>query len=64
LPQIAAKGSQHFKIYKEIHGDSTSSYVRRLSSEERVNELAVMLSGARPSESALRNAADLLASGQ
>lgn len=60
LPQIAGKGSRHFQIYKEVNQDLTVSRVRALSQEERVLELAKMLSGASPSESAINNARELI----
>lgn len=61
LPQIAAKGKQHYKLIKEIEGDSTRSTVKQLSLVGRVHELATMMSGEHPSETALRNAQELLA---
>lgn len=61
LPQIAAKGNQHFKLIKEIEGNSTRSTVKQLSPVGRVHELATMMSGEHPSETALRNAQELLA---
>ena len=61
LPQIAAKGNNHFQVYKEIKGNKTTSFVSKLTHEERVRELAKMLSGDDPSESAMKNAAELIA---
>ena len=60
LPQIAAKGKHHYKVYKETEGDSTSSNLILLSKEERVEEIATMLSGADISASALKHAKELL----
>ncbi|MEM6631610.1 MAG: DNA repair protein RecN [Bacteroidota bacterium] len=60
LPQIAAKGNQHFKLIKEIEGNSTKSTVKQLSLVGRVHELATMMSGEHPSETALRNAQEML----
>lgn len=60
LPQIAGKGHQHFMIRKQIQGDTTVSSVHQLSREERINELAKMISGEDPTESALRNATELI----
>ena len=60
LPQIAAKGNHHFQVYKEIKGNKTTSFVSRLSHNERVRELAKMLSGDDPTESAMKNAAELI----
>ncbi|MFN8397814.1 MAG: DNA repair protein RecN [Bacteroidia bacterium] len=62
LPQIAAKGSHHFKIYKESTQDKTVSRVSSLDEDGRIMELAHMLSGADPSESAIRNAKELITS--
>ncbi len=61
LPQIAAKGNQHFKLIKEIEGNQTRSTIKQLSMVGRVHELATMMSGEHPSETALRNAQELLA---
>ncbi|RAV28227.1 DNA repair protein RecN [Sinomicrobium soli] len=60
LPQIAAKGGRHFKIYKEESGETTSTEIRELGGEERVREIAEMLSGKNISESALSHARELL----
>ncbi len=60
LPQIAGKGHQHFMIRKQIQGETTVSSVHQLSREERINELAKMISGEDPTESALRNATELI----
>ena len=60
LPQIAAKGNQHFKLIKEIEGNTTTSTVKQLSLVGRVHELATMMSGEHPSETALRNAQEML----
>lgn len=61
LPQIAAKGDAHFLVYKEFEGESgAKSLLRRLSSNERVMEIARMLSGAELSEAAINNAKFLL----
>jgi len=61
LPQIAAKGHQHFFIRKKIKGDRTVSSVAPLSHEDRVKVIAQMLSGEQPTDSALRNAEELMA---
>ena len=60
LPQIAAKGKAHYKVYKEDTDDATNSHIRQLSEEERINEIAVMLSGSTLTEAALNNAKALL----
>jgi len=60
LPQIAAKGDEHFKVFKSTTGEYTQSELKHLSPEERVNEIAEMLSGKDISESALTHAKALL----
>ncbi len=60
LPQIAAKGETHFRVSKSTIGDATLSELKLLSEEERVIEIAQMLSGAVVSESALNHAKALL----
>jgi DNA repair protein RecN (Recombination protein N) len=60
LPQIAAKGNVHYKVFKSIQGESTISELKLLSSEERIVEIAEMLSGKDISDSALNHAKALL----
>lgn len=60
LPQIAARGRAHYKVYKEDNEVETNSHIRRLTDDERVEELAHMLSGATLTEAALNNARALL----
>lgn len=60
LPQVAAKGTAHYKVYKEDDDHSTHTYIRRLTDSERVDELAVMLSGSKVDEAAIANARSLL----
>ena len=60
LPQIACKGISHYEVYKYIKGNKTNSNIRRLNNEERVTEIAKMLSGEKPSAVALQNAKELL----
>lgn len=60
LPQIASKGESHYKVYKEEDGDKVISHIVKLTADERVNEIAQMLSGKNPSEAAIQNAKDLL----
>ncbi|MEN2488355.1 DNA repair protein RecN [Flavobacterium sp. B11] len=60
LPQIAAKGDSHFKVSKSTIGDDTQSELKLLSHNERVTEIAQMLSGANISDSALNHAKELL----
>lgn len=60
LPQIAAKGKSHFKVFKTVQDEKTISELKLLSSEERIVEIAEMLSGKDISESALNHAKALL----
>lgn len=60
LPQVASKGNQHYKVYKTEEGDGTQTQMKRLSSEERVIELAAMLGGNNISDSAMAHARQLL----
>ena len=60
LPQIAAKGQSHFKVYKEDIGETTVTALKKLSNEERVVEIAQMLGGKEVSDSAVAHAQQLL----
>ena len=60
LPQIAGKGAQHYKVFKTIQGDTTVSELKLLSDNERVREIAEMLSGKDITDSALNHARALL----
>ncbi len=60
LPQIAAKGRHHYKVYKEETSEGTVSHTRRLTDEERIGEIAQMLSGSDISDAAIKNAIELL----
>ena len=60
LPQIAAKGSHHYKVLKEETDEGTISRMTELNPKERVEEIAQMLSGSDISEAALANAKELL----
>jgi DNA repair protein RecN (Recombination protein N) len=60
LPQIAAKGNNHFKVYKETTGDATQTKIIKLSQEERIVELSAMLGGKEKQESATVHAKALL----
>ncbi|WKL48495.1 DNA repair protein RecN [Flavobacterium pectinovorum] len=60
LPQIAAKGDSHFKVFKSTVADATQSELKLLSPDERITEIAQMLSGANISDSALNHAKELL----
>ena len=60
LPQIAAKGDYHYKVFKSTQGENTISELKLLSKEERILEIAEMLSGKEISDSALNHAKALL----
>ncbi|RKS50757.1 DNA replication and repair protein RecN [Gillisia mitskevichiae] len=60
LPQIAGKGSKHFKIFKEDIGETTVTKIEELALEDRIVELAMMLGGNTKSESAMAHAKALL----
>ncbi|WP_448520198.1 DNA repair protein RecN [Rhodoflexus sp.] len=61
LPQTAANGEQHYYVYKDDTADRVVSRIRKLSHEERVGEIAQMIGGAKPSETAYQSARELLA---
>ena len=58
--QIAARASQHLKVYKEQTADRTVSRIRELSAAERIIEVAVMLSSDPPTHAALQTAKELM----
>ncbi|MTK52188.1 DNA repair protein RecN [Paludibacter sp.] len=60
LPQIAAQGSSHYKVFKSNQNDSTETSIKQLSNEERITEIAGMLSGNSISQAAIENAKQLL----
>jgi DNA repair protein RecN (Recombination protein N) len=60
LPQIAGKGGNHYFVYKDDTATATYTRIKQLDSNERVLEIAKMLSGDNPGESALQNARELL----
>ena len=60
LPQVASRGSDHFVVFKEDTSDATYTRIRRLESDERISEIARMLSGEEVTEAALSNARELL----
>jgi len=62
LPQIAARGQHHYKVYKEEGDDSTLTHITELTATERIEEVAHMLSGSTLTEAALNNAKELLSS--
>jgi DNA repair protein RecN (Recombination protein N) len=60
LPQIAAKGTSHYKVYKTVAGETTVSELKLLTADERIIEIAEMLSGKDISDSAMNHAKALL----
>jgi DNA repair protein RecN (Recombination protein N) len=62
LPQVAGAGREHWFVYKKEEKGVTRSFIRKLSQEERLQELAQMLSTGSPGEAALQNAKELLGS--
>ena len=61
LPQVAAKGDQHYFVFKDNSKEKTSSKIKVLSPDERLTEIAKMIAGANPSASAFQSAKELLA---
>ena len=61
LPQIAAKGDSHYFVYKDHSAAKTMSNIRELKAQDRVQEIAKMIGGEKPSKIALENAQELLA---
>lgn len=64
LPQVAARGVSHFKVFKEDDLETTHTRIRRLNDNERVAELALMLSGSTTDSAAIANAESLLKNGK
>lgn len=62
LPQVASRGTKHYHIFKEDMGDSTITRVKLLTADERVLEVARLLSGSAVTETAIKNAKELLQS--
>ncbi|MCK5028889.1 MAG: DNA repair protein RecN [Bacteroidales bacterium] len=60
LPQIASKGDYHYLVYKKDNHETTNTYIKLLSKEERINEIAKMLSGEALTDAAIQNARVLL----
>lgn len=63
LPQIAAKGNTHFKVFKETINERTTTQLKLLNNQERIDELAVMLGGKNGGESAINHAKELISKG-
>lgn len=62
LPQIASKGENHYQVYKNETIESTETGIRELANDERIIEIAKMLSGANPNDAAIENAKSLMSS--
>jgi DNA repair protein RecN (Recombination protein N) len=60
LPQVAGRGDVHYFVYKDNTSEKTISKIKLLSLEERIQELAKMISGVSPSASALESARELV----
>jgi len=60
LPQVASKGAQHYKVFKQVEGEETITYLTELEPKERVQEIAEMLGGKEKSQSAIEHAEQLL----
>ena len=60
LPQIAAKGEQHYKVYKQDNDERTETHIKQLNDDERLQEIATMLSGHNITAAALENARELI----
>ena len=62
LPQVASRGTRHYHVYKDDTGESTITRVKLLSMDERILEVARLLSGSEVTETAIKNAKELLQS--
>jgi len=62
LPQVASRGTKHYHVYKDDTGDATITRIKLLSSEERIYEVARLLSGSEITETAIKNAKELIKS--
>ena len=60
LPQIAARGERQYRVYKQDSAQRTETHISLLTAEERVTEIAKMLSGDSVSSAAMENAKQLL----
>jgi len=60
LPQVASRGNRHYHVYKDDEGDSTITKVKLLTHEQRIMEVARLLSGSEITDTAIRNAKELL----
>lgn len=60
LPQVAAKASAHYRVFKDDTADATATHIERLSEEQRLEEIAAMLSASDIDEAAIANAKSLI----
>jgi DNA repair protein RecN (Recombination protein N) len=60
LHQIAGQGNAHYFVYKDHSASKTVSRIKKLTLDERINEIAQMIGGKNPSASALKNAREIL----
>ena len=60
MPQIASHGTHHYLVYKQDDKDGTHSYIKELNNNERIKQIAQMLSGTSLTEAAIKNAQELL----
>jgi DNA repair protein RecN (Recombination protein N) len=61
LPQMASKGNTHFYVYKADDGNKTTSKIKQLNADERLTEIAQMIGGENPSQTAIESAKELMA---
>jgi len=64
LPQVAARGTRHYHVFKDDSGDSTITRIKLLSDKERIVEVARLLSGSEITDTAMKNAKELIQSAQ
>ena len=60
LPQVASKGNNHFKVFKNTNKSNTNTFIKQLTKKERVDEIALMLSGNKITDTAKAHAKQLL----
>jgi DNA repair protein RecN (Recombination protein N) len=63
LPQVASRGTKHYHVFKEDTGESTITRIKLLSEGERILEVARLLSGSEVTETAVKNAEELIKAG-
>ena len=60
LPQVASRGTKHYHVYKDDTGEATITRLKLLSEQERIYEVARLLSGSEITETAIKNAKELI----